>query len=160
MKKLIEDPEKFYTPKDRPSGHDIARFGKDNGGSIPSNLLQYANSESNSLHIRHCKTFALEPHPRRVSTQLPAFFINFLTDPDDTVLDIFGGSNTTGATAEELGRKWISIDCERDYAIGSAFRFMEGWSDQKVQEFFDAAKAGRNGIKLAVKESQKSFANF
>ena len=32
MRKLIEDPEKFYRPKDRPSGHEISsRFSKDNG---------------------------------------------------------------------------------------------------------------------------------
>ena len=49
MKKLIEDPESFYTPKKRPSGHDISDgFGKDNGGAIPSNLLTIPNTESNS----------------------------------------------------------------------------------------------------------------
>jgi site-specific DNA-methyltransferase (cytosine-N4-specific) len=41
MKKLLQDPEGFYTPKKRPSGHDIGKaFGKDNGGAIPPNLLQ------------------------------------------------------------------------------------------------------------------------
>jgi site-specific DNA-methyltransferase (cytosine-N4-specific) len=48
MKKLIEDPDKFYTPKVRPSGHDIGKgFAQDNGGAIPPNLLQIPNSESN-----------------------------------------------------------------------------------------------------------------
>ena len=48
MKKLLEDPEKFYNPKKRPSGHDISKsFGKNNNGAIPSNLLQIPNSESN-----------------------------------------------------------------------------------------------------------------
>jgi hypothetical protein len=52
MKKLIEDPDKFYTPKVRPSGHDIGRaFAKDNGGAIPSNLIQIPNSESNSQYL-------------------------------------------------------------------------------------------------------------
>ncbi|HEY5311441.1 MAG TPA: site-specific DNA-methyltransferase, partial [Pirellulales bacterium] len=119
MKKLIEDPEKFYKPKDRPSGHDIsAAFGKDNGGAIPSNLLQYPNTESNSAHIRNCKAFGLEPHPARFPKSLPKFFIDFLTDRGDTVLDIFAGSNTTGEAAEESGCKWIAVECERDYAIG------------------------------------------
>ncbi|SDA36686.1 DNA methylase [Sphingomonas sp. NFR15] len=41
MKKLLADPVAFYRAKDRPSGHDIGMsFGKDNGGAIPSNLLQ------------------------------------------------------------------------------------------------------------------------
>jgi len=39
MKTLLKNPSAFYTPKERPSGHDIAEaFGKDNGGAIPSNL--------------------------------------------------------------------------------------------------------------------------
>src|SRR5437899_10276857 len=41
MKTLLRDPKKFYTPKERPSGHDIAEaFAKSNGGAIPSDLLQ------------------------------------------------------------------------------------------------------------------------
>lgn len=49
MKKLIKDPEAYYTPAKRPSGHDIgSSFGKDNGGAIPSNLLQISNSEASS----------------------------------------------------------------------------------------------------------------
>jgi hypothetical protein len=47
MKKLIEDPESFYTPKKRPSGHDIsAGFGKDkslhtNPGTTPTRCRAY-----------------------------------------------------------------------------------------------------------------------
>src|SRR5262249_32107630 len=52
MKKLLEDPEKFYRAKKRPSGHDISKgFGKDNNGAIPSNLLQIPNSDSNSQYL-------------------------------------------------------------------------------------------------------------
>jgi hypothetical protein len=41
MQKLLEDPDKFYSPMKRPSGHDISKgFGRDNGGAIPSNLLR------------------------------------------------------------------------------------------------------------------------
>ena len=32
------------------------------------------------------------------------------TNPGDIVLDFFGGSGTTAATAEKLGRKWITCD--------------------------------------------------
>ena len=53
MKKLISDPEGFYKPKMRPSGHDIgASFSKDNGGAIPSNLLSIPNTDSNSNYLR------------------------------------------------------------------------------------------------------------
>lgn len=61
MKKLLDDPEGFYSPKKRPSGHDISSgFGKDNGGSIPSNLLQIPNSESNGQYLRGCRCWAFQ----------------------------------------------------------------------------------------------------
>src|SRR5713226_4996982 len=48
MNALLKNAEKFYKPKLRPSGHDISRrFDKDNGGAIPSNLLQIPNTDSN-----------------------------------------------------------------------------------------------------------------
>jgi site-specific DNA-methyltransferase (cytosine-N4-specific) len=54
---------------------------------------------------------------------LPEFFIRFLTEPNDVVLDPFGGSNTTGAAAESLGRRWVSIEPQRQYIAGSLGRF-------------------------------------
>src|SRR5712692_3300146 len=84
MKTLLKDPEKFYRPKGRPSGHDIAAgFGKENGGAIPPNLLQIPNTDSNSHYLRMCKALGHESHPARFPPDLPKFFINFLTDPGD-----------------------------------------------------------------------------
>lgn len=124
MKKLHENPEKYYTAKLRPSGHDIKRsFDTDNGGAIPSNLLQIPNTESNSRYIQLCKAAGAESHPARFPQKLPAFFIDFLTTEGDTVLDIFGGSNTTGAAAEAARRKWLSFELDRNYLAASAFRF-------------------------------------
>jgi len=157
MKQLMKDPEAFYRPKDRPSGHDISgKFGKDNGGAIPSNLLQYPNTESNSIHIRLCKSHNLEPHPARFPRSLPEFFIKFLTDPGDTVLDIFAGSNTTGEAAELLGRHWIALECNREYVIGSAFRFMSEWPDEEVSAFVGKAR-GELDEPLTVLQLQKTL---
>jgi site-specific DNA-methyltransferase (cytosine-N4-specific) len=55
---------------------------------------------------------------------LAEFFIKFLTMPGDLVLDPFAGSNTTGAAAEALGRKWISIESDKVYVKGSYGRFI------------------------------------
>ena len=126
MKKLIADPDRFYRPKERPSGHDISKgFGTDNGGAIPPNLLQFPNTDSNSAYIRTCKALGRDSHPARFPSDLPAFFIKFLTEPGDVVVDIFSGSNTTGRAAEDLGRRWVSIEERRDYAALSAIRFIE-----------------------------------
>lgn len=133
MKKLHENPEKYYKPKERPSGHDIGKnFATDNGGAIPSNLLQIPNTESNSQYIQRCKSAGTVPHPARFPQKLPAFFINFLTEPGDKVLDIFAGSNTTGFSAEISQRRWIAFEQNREYLAASAFRFLS--PDQSIDE--------------------------
>jgi DNA modification methylase len=126
MKKLISNPEGFYKPKKRPSGHDIgANFGKDKGGAIPSNMISIPNTDSNSVYLRLCKEFGFNRHPARFPAEIPRFFIKMLTAPDDLVLDIFAGSNTTGAVAELLGRKWLAFESHHEYLITSVFRFLE-----------------------------------
>ncbi len=126
MKKLLVNPEKYYQPKERPSGHDISTaFATNNGGAIPSNLLQIPNSESSSQYIQLCKAVNVPAHPARCPQKLPLFFINFLTDSGDTVLDIFAGSNTTGAAAESVQRRWIAFEQNLSYLSASAFRFID-----------------------------------
>ncbi|RKY12231.1 MAG: site-specific DNA-methyltransferase [Planctomycetota bacterium] len=127
MKKLLEDPDSFYKPQKRPSGHAISKgFGTaDNGGAIPPNLLQFPNTDSNSQYLRLCKELSAKRHPARFPTKLPEFFIDFLTDENDLVLDIFAGSNTLGEVAEKRGRRWIACDLDRDYLAASALRFFE-----------------------------------
>jgi DNA modification methylase len=135
MKKLIEDPESFYKPKKRPSGHDIsAGFGKDNGGAIPSNLLSIPNTDSNSSYLRLCKELGLQRHPARFPAELPAFFIKMLTDEKDVVLDIFGGSNTTGYVAEALNRKWLTFELDQEYLVSSVCRFLDGYEVDEIRE--------------------------
>ena len=143
MKTLLKDPAKFYTPKLRPSGHDIAAaFSRSNEGAIPSNLLQIPNTESNSQYLRACNALGREPHPARFPPELPRFFVKFLTNPGDLVVDIFSGSNTTGEVAEELGRQWLSIENNRQYAILSAIRFMTDWDMDSVRAAIEAMEEG------------------
>lgn len=146
MKKLIEDPEAFYTPKGRPSGHDIgAGFGRDNGGAIPSNLLQIPNTDSNGGYLRGCKAVGAKGHPARFPAKLPEFFIKFLTDPGDLVVDIFAGSNTTGRVAEDLGRRWLAFELSADYLAASAFRFLSKDAPiARLREVHEALAAGES----------------
>lgn len=126
MKKLQSNPAAYYKPQKRPSGHDIGSgFATSNAGAIPPNLLQFANTESNSSYLRLCKAAEAVAHPARFPQKLPAFFINFLTEPGDLVVDIFAGSNTTGAAAQEAGRRWIAFEQERQYLAASTFRFLD-----------------------------------
>ncbi len=146
MKTLLKNPDSFYKPKKRPSGHDISKsFGKNNGGAIPSNLLQYANSESNSQYLTGCNVIGKKQHPARFPSKLPEFFIKFLTEPGDIVLDIFAGSNTTGATAEKEGRRWISFEENIEYVGTSSFRFIDKGLDEKaLRDLYEKIISGQS----------------
>jgi DNA methylase len=151
MKALLK--RKGYNAGKRPSEHTISVDGflNDHGGSIQPNFfeLESMNSErdvrlpnafgisntvSNDFFQRQCRAKGITPHPARMPIGLAAFFIKFLTDPGDLVVDPFAGSNTTGYAAERLGRRWLSIEVKEEYAQQSLARFQDPMlSKQRVR---------------------------
>jgi DNA modification methylase len=121
MRRLLRDG---YDTARRPSQHDIGpHFRRDNGGAIPPNLLQIPNTCSSDEYFRRCRDAGLPIHPARFPNGVPEFFIRFLTDPGQLVVDPFAGSNVTGFEAEKLNRQWLSIEINADYIAGSQLRF-------------------------------------
>lgn len=141
MKQLIASGK--YNAGKRPSEHKIGEksFLKDCGGSIshnlfeldnidpdrevrlPTNAFSFSNSNSSDFYSRTCKERGITPHPARMPIGLAKFFVEFLTEPGDTVLDPFAGSNITGFAAAFLNRKWLAIDAEEKYVEHSKIRF-------------------------------------
>lgn len=124
MKRLLAS--KKYNSGKRPSEHTIGAtsFLKNNKGAISSNVLIASNTNSSDLYQKYCRKKGIVAHPARMQMKVADFFVKFLTNKNDTVLDPFAGSNTTGAAAEYLGRKWISIEPLRTYIQGSKGRFL------------------------------------
>jgi len=133
-----------YNNGARPSNHGISKDGflRNNGGSIaqnvieiealdlkgPSrvpNVLRIANTGSNDFFFRECRSQRVTPHPARMPASLASFFVHFLTDPGDIVLDPFAGSNTTGFVSELAGRRWVAIEQEKAYVKQSFIRFRD-----------------------------------
>lgn len=154
MQNLINNPQSFVKEEGtvRPSGHvmGMKSWAKDNGGAIPSNLLKISNSESNSQYLRYCKAVGIKGHPARFPAKLPEFFIKMLTDKGDFVVDIFSGSNTTGQVADELERKWLSIDLSIDYVASSAFRFAE--SEKQANQYYLDILSGKDIVIPTVQQ--------
>lgn len=123
MQQLLKTQK--YNSGKRPSEHQIGEksFLTNNSGAIPSNVITAANTHSSSDYLRYCRLHTLPRHPARMPTDVAEFFIKFLTKPGGVVLDPFAGSNTTGAAAEHLARKWLAIEPKRDYVLGSQGRF-------------------------------------
>jgi DNA modification methylase len=121
MKRLLRDG---YQPALRPSQHEIGpHFQRDNGGAIPPNILTVPNTRSFDLYIKRCKVEGLPVHPARFPPELPDFFIRFLTQENQLVVDPFAGSNVTGQVAQGLNRRWLSTEINADYVAGSRLRF-------------------------------------
>ncbi|MBR5077179.1 MAG: site-specific DNA-methyltransferase [Victivallales bacterium] len=144
MQQLIANPDEFFKEKNtlRPSGHVLtkASWQKDNGGAIPPNMLQFTNTESNSHYLKYCKENNVQGHPARFPLTLPDFFIKFLTDEHDLVVDFFGGSNTTGQAAEKLRRRWKTFEISREYVATSVFRFTE--TLQEARDYYNSIMNG------------------
>lgn len=135
MKRLLKSQK--YNAGVRPSGHVISATGflADHGGSIgpnvldltgehyPEALLKFTGTKWDASYREYCKTRNLHAHPARMQSALAAFFIQFLTSEHDLILDPFAGSNTTGSVAEEMARRWIGVEANKEYIDGSRGRF-------------------------------------
>jgi DNA modification methylase len=55
-------------------------------------------------------------HPAPFHKDLPAYYINLLTDEGDVVLDVFSGIGTTGVACKELNRDYIGMELNEKYA--------------------------------------------
>lgn len=142
MEKLLATEK--YNAGSRPSEYEISEtsFLNRNRGAIPpsalefaddgpgaegesiSSFLQYSNTASREPYLDFCAEHGFPVHPARMASGLSEFFIKFLAPEDGLVLDPFGGSNTTGATAEKLGRRWIACEPQFEYFQGSVARFL------------------------------------
>ena len=152
MERLLK--KQAFNSGKRPSEHVVSEKGflKNNGGSIshnffemepvdpnrevrlPHNVLSFSNTNSNDYFLTECRNKNIIPHPARMSSGLVNFFIEFLTEKGDLVLDPFAGSNTSGFCAEKLNRKWIAFEILEDYTKQALIRFNDPTLSVKIKK--------------------------
>jgi modification methylase len=84
-------------------------------------------------------------HPTQKPEALLARVILASSRPGDVVLDPFFGTGTTGAVAKRLGRKFIGIERQADYAAAAAARIAatEPLPEASLAPFMTAREAPR-----------------
>jgi site-specific DNA-methyltransferase (cytosine-N4-specific) len=99
-------------------------FSRITEGRIPKNVFMRGASCADTLATRRfAAEYGLPTHGAVFPTALPELFIKFLTQPDDLVVDVFGGTNKTGLAAERLGRRWLVTEAIVEYLAQSTGRF-------------------------------------
>lgn len=155
MEKLLKRQK--YNSGKRPSEHNISEKGflTNNGGSIahnlfelesldqdrevrlPHNVLSFSNTNSNDYFLLKCREMGITPHPARMNSGLVNFFVEFLTEENDLILDPFSGSNTTGYCAEKSNRNWVSFELQQDYINQAIIRFQNPELDSPLIELIE-----------------------
>lgn len=83
-------------------------------------------------------------HPTQKPEKLIAKLILASSNSGDVVFDPFLGSGTTAVVAKKLGRKFIGIEREKEYAALALKRLDMADSDQSIQGFEDGIFKSRN----------------
>jgi DNA modification methylase len=104
--------------------------------------------------------------PTQKPEQLLERIIRGSSNENDIVLDAFGGSGTTAAVAEKLGRRWIAMDCgklaiyttqKRLFSLTTnigAAKKDERAEPERVEDFADHLK-GAPGVLLITEKARR-----
>ncbi len=115
-------------------------FGKPTEGKIPRNVLTGGHRCPSLDKARSAATsVGLPVHGALMPLWLADFLVRFLTQPDDLVVDTFGGWGTTALAAEQNGRRWIVGELMKEHVQGAASRFESapGFEDYcRVKDLF------------------------
>ena len=100
-------------------------------GRLPRNVITAGHRCPDSLAFdKSCRDLGFPTHGAKFPSVIPDFFIRFLTQPDELVVDLFSGSGKTGLCAERLNRRWIITEIVLQYVRASSelFRGFPGFS--------------------------------
>lgn len=150
---FVKDTKKFKTYTDRirePYAEvSLKRFkNKVHGNDIilPDGrtvLSQRGSSKPHPLGKKPITVFRFDTgsalrgleHPAPFHPQLPEFFIKWLTDEGDVILDPFMGGGTTAVSSIKLNRKFIGFDINPEYIKMTEERLKQEFPNKKINEF-------------------------
>lgn len=101
-------------------------FGADTPGRIPRNVLRRGHRcPWGDRYRQAAQDLGLPLHGAAMPYSIPEFFIRYLTEKGDLVVDPFAGRSMTGRAAESLGRRWVCTEMMLEYASGGAELFRD-----------------------------------
>jgi len=122
----------------------IGSYSKETAGKIPSNVFNFSNycKEGRAVSA-YAKSLGISAHAAKMPLPLAEKLVQFLSREGDLVVDLFGGTLTTGQAAERHRRRWLCTDIMWEYIRSSFIRF-----DDKVinPKFLNAPWRGQRTL--------------
>lgn len=130
--KIFVHEREGYETRYIKNGHELTFYSKKvreiNGQKVPTMPLTniWTDISWEGIAAEGCVQLKKGKKPERLLERL----ISMFTNPGDLVLDFFGGTGTTGAVAQKMGRKWILVDFQEDMVQKSRERLAHVfWGD-------------------------------
>lgn len=102
----------------------VGAFGAPTEGRIPTNVLTFSNYCSSGRQVTtFAKKSGFPTHAAKFPVSLCNFLIEFLTEPNQLVADVFGGTLTVGESSQQLNRRWVCVEMMWEYIKQSFPRF-------------------------------------
>jgi site-specific DNA-methyltransferase (cytosine-N4-specific) len=102
----------------------IGSYSNITSGRIPKNVITRGHRSASTDRYREtCGDMGIQKHGAMMPVEIAEFYIRFLSDVNDLVVDMFGGACTVGLAAETLKRRWINTDIIWEYLRGGGLRF-------------------------------------
>ncbi|MGB3272178.1 MAG: site-specific DNA-methyltransferase [Xanthobacteraceae bacterium] len=87
-------------------------------------------------------------HPTQKSEKLLSKLVLASSNPEDLVLDPFLGSGTSSVVAKKLGRKYLGIEIEEEYALLAECRLELASNDRTIQGYAEGVFWERNTLNV------------
>lgn len=131
------DPISLKRFKNKVHGTDIVR---EDGTTV---LSQRGSSKPHPLGAKPITVFRFDTgsalrgnqHPAPFHPQLPGFFIRWLTDEGDTVLDPFMGGGTVAEVCIRMKRKYLGFEINPKYIEMTKERVKKAFPDKRIDDF-------------------------
>lgn len=117
---ILRDEVIWYKPHPKPEGRVSTRLRQSH-----EKIFRFVRSENATFHrdaiadqtdVWRIDTASDSDHPAPFPAEIPRRAIELTTDDGDTVLDPFAGTGTTCRIAKKLGRNYLGIELNPDFA--------------------------------------------
>ncbi len=104
----------------------LGAYSNETAGRIPRNVLEFArcSEDRDAEYRRYCEAHGLKTHGASMPVRLAKFLIKYLTEEGMLVVDCLSGRGKVGLAAEALRRRWVCVDREAEYVLGSYGQFV------------------------------------